>query len=460
MNRLFFAFLLLYLGLVSGCSLLRTSEQPSGINLPEQWSKSTSALVQQPVAWWKNFNDPQLDSLIEQSLSKNNDFKAATLRVRRAQLQAAQVDTNLTPSVAIGGSSGFFRTFNPRDTTRTIGASASVSYELDFWGKLALQREAAELEVAATDADCQVFALSTVSTTARLYWQIAYLNQLLSLSRTDIESAEKILTLTKVKYETGAVGELNKVLAELNLYNQQAFYTQLMQQRVEARHAFAIMFDQPPNSSVFEPMALQEVALPTVAAGIPAEILANRPDLRSAELRLRATLLNVDITRTAFYPTFSLTATLGATSFALENLARDAVASLGASLALPFVQWNSMSLAIGVSKAQYEEAVINFRQRLYIALAEVEDALSARTQLIEEESKLGLVRARTKRAETIAHTRFVEGITDIQVWLNAQASLRGAERSVMTNRLNQLNNQVNIYKTLGLGTTSSSFTCR
>jgi NodT family efflux transporter outer membrane factor (OMF) lipoprotein len=411
------------------------------------------------VPWWKKFNDPQLDSLIDQALRSNNDFKAAIIRVRRAQLQAGLEDTNRTPSIAVGTSTGISHTFDPQATYHSSGMSSSMSYELDLWGKLSAQRDAAHWEAQATDADCQAFALSLLGTTARLYWQVAYLNQLLTLNTADIDSAEKTLNLTKAKYNAGAVSAINTVQAELNLSTQQAFRTQLVQQRVEARHALAILFNQPPQSDVVDPSMLPNNPLPTIAAGLPADVLANRPDLHAAELRLRSSLNNVDITRTSFYPTLSLTGSFGTVSTSLLNLLQNPIATLGAGLSLPFIQWNSTQLAIRVSKVQYEEAVVNYRQRLYTALAEVEDSLSARMQLMEEEKKLVLAKSQARRAESIAHTRFKAGFTDVQLWLDAQASLRSAERSIAINRLNQLNNQVNLYKSLGLGAKSSNINC-
>jgi len=233
----------------------------------------------------------------------------------------------------------------------------------------------------------------------------------------------------------------------------------LVQQRVEARNALAILLNQPPESDVAEPPELSKAPLPSVSAGIPAEILANRPDLHAAELRLRESLVNVDVTRTSFYPTFTLTGSLGTASTTLVNLLRNPIATLGAGLSLPFVQWNTMQLSVRVSQTQYEEAVVNYRQRLYTALAEVENSLSARTQMVAEEEKLRLAVTQAQRAESIARFRFKSGFTDLQQWLYAQSSLRNAERSLILNRLNQLNNMVNLYKALGLGAASNPIGC-
>jgi outer membrane protein TolC len=298
-----------------------------------------------------------------------------------------------------------------------------------------------------------------LGTTARLYWQLAYLNQSLELNEVDLESAEKTLAMAKLRYESGSVSELSVVQAEMNLLTQQNFRGQLLQQRVEARNALAILFNQPPQSEVVDPPKLQDGPLPAVAAGIPAEILANRPDLHAAELRLRAALVNIDVTRSSFYPTFSLTGFLGATSTSLQGLPQNSSASASLGLSLPFLQWNTAQLTIRVSKTQYEEALLNFRQRLYSALMEVENNLAGRLQLMDEEKKLTMLRAQAQRADSIARTRFEEGYTDIQPWLDAQASLRNAEHSVLLNRMNQMNNLVNLNKALGLGATSSQIVC-
>lgn len=287
-------------------------------------------------------------------------------------------------------------------------------------------------------------------TTARLYWQIAYLNQLVALGEADIAYAQKVLDIVRSKYAAGAVSGLNVAQAELNLSSQQAAHTQLVQQRAAARHALAILFDQPPESAVAERTTLPDAALPVIAAGLPAAILGNRPDLRAAESRLRESMANVDVTRTSFYPTLTLTGSVGTASTALVNFLKNPVATLGAGLVLPFVQWNTRQLSIRVSETQYEEAVVSFRQRLYTALAEVEDGLSARTQLALEADRLGLAVTQARRAEAIAQSRYLAGATEVQLWLDAQAALRNAERSQLANRFNQLGNQATLYRTLGL----------
>lgn len=446
--------------LLGGCgSLMQTSWQAPEVIVPEKWVAVTDPSIADSNTWWKNFGDPRLDELVDQALRTNNDFAAAVIRVRRAQLRAELIGTNRMPAAAAGLSAGVSRTFDPVANYRSSGSGVSLSYEVDLWGKLASERDAAHWAARASAADCRAYALSTIGTTLRLYWQVAYLNQHLALNAADVDYAEQTLALAKARHAAGAVSALNVAQAELNLANQQAYRTQLVQQRVEARNALAILLNQPPESAVVDPVRLSDAPLPPVAAGIPAAILANRPDLHAAELRLREALANVDVTRTSFYPSFSLTGSLGTSSTALTDLFRNPVATLGAGLALPFIEWNTRKLSVRVSESQYEEAVVNYRQRLYTALAEVENSLSARSQLLAEEEQLRVAVIQARRAESIARLRFESGYTDLQLWLIAQAGLRGAERSLLQNRLSQMNNLASLYKALGLGAASPPVAC-
>jgi NodT family efflux transporter outer membrane factor (OMF) lipoprotein len=459
MKKLLPCLLLASLAFLNGCGGLRPSWHAPEVAVPAKWDTETEALTGEGASWWKNFDDQQLEELVDKVLDNNNDFAAAVLRVRRARLQSELTDTNLTPSASVNANVSATRTYDPVSTSRSSGTSSFLSYELDFWGKLASTRDAARWAAQATEADCRAFGLSLVGTTARLYWQAAYLNQLLRLNASDVAYAESTLALARARYDAGAVSALDVTQAELNLSNQQAYRTQLVQQRVEAGHALALLLNQPPEVAMATPAALSETPLPVIAADLPAATLANRPDVRAAELRLRESFANVDVTRTSFYPTFALTGSLGTSSTTLLKLLENPVATLGLGLSLPFIQWNTTQLSIRISETQYEEAVLNYRQRLYTALAEVEGSLSARTQLMAEEERWRQALVLARRAESIAETRFKAGYTGIQSWLDAQSSLRSTERSLAQNRLNQLNNQVNIYKALGQGAVSERLRC-
>ncbi|MFH0131639.1 efflux transporter outer membrane subunit [Variovorax sp. VaC1] len=445
---------------LAGCTAFQPEQRAQRpIEMPQAWQQqkapqpaAMNAAAMPATRWWTAFNDRQLDTVIDSALSTNNNLAAAGIRVQRAQLQAGLANTNLTPGVV--GQTGTSRGYDLKRggvAGTTSSTQITLSYEVDLWGRLAALRSAADWELKATESDRQATALALVGTTAGLYWQTGYLNQRIALSEAGIEDGRRILALVRVKYAAGAVSGLDVAQAGQNLASQEAAHTQLLQQRVEARNALAILFDRPPEAMAVEPLQLPVAELPGIDAGLPASLLGRRPDLRAAELRLRGALANVDATRTGFYPTLSLTGSLGTSSTALGDLLKNPVGTLGAGLALPFLQWNTARMTVAVSQTQYEEAVLGFRQSLYTALSEVENALSSRTQLRDESGKLVLALQQAQRAETLSEVRYKAGATALQPVLDAKDRRRAAEVSLAQNRLNQLNATMTLYKALGGG---------
>jgi NodT family efflux transporter outer membrane factor (OMF) lipoprotein len=456
MNSLFkikYAFALSMLLLLAGCSGLVPRTQYTGpeVSLPPHWQEAgtTGTTVAAKEQWWQGFNDPMLSELIEKALTSNNDLAAAAIKVRRAQLAAKLTNTNLTPSVSVSASNSITRDLQNHTETQASGATATASYELDLWGKLASARDASRWEAEATESDRRSTALSLIGTVATDYWTIAYLNERIVTVEASIANAKRILELVEVKYQAGAVSALDKVQAKQTVASQRAQLTELQQQRTEARNALSILFNQAPENAVPERQRLPEGALPQVPAGIPASLLAQRPDLQAAEQRLVKYLAKVDNIRASYYPSLSLTGTLGTSSTSLIEVLRNPYTTLGAGLTLPFIQWNTMHLNVEISKTEYEEAVVNFRQTLYSALSDVESALAARKNYAEEIKQLNDSLELARKAEQLAEIRYQTGSTALQSLLDAQESRRDAERALAAVRLNQLKNCMKLYQALG-----------
>ncbi|GAB7126671.1 efflux transporter outer membrane subunit [Silvimonas sp. JCM 19000] len=450
MKTSFLALALVAGGVLSGCgSALQTQYHTPAASMPAQWSGAVDAVSPNRSAWWHAFNDPQLDALIERALASNNDLAVAGWKVRQARLQAGLTDTNLTPTVTVGANGSIEKPLDGGASTRAYGVTGSLSYEIDLWGKLARQRDVTQWEATATELDRQNTALTLVGTTADLYWQIAYLNQRITSTEQSIAYAERTLALVRTQHAAGASSGLDEVQSAQALATQRAGLATLLQQREEARNALAILFDQAPEHRSAELAQLPLGALPAVPAGVPADVLARRPDLQAAEARLRESLANVDYTRASFYPAFTLTGSVGTSSTSLSNVLRDPLGTLGAGLTLPFVQWNTTQLTIKVSQAQYQQAVVSFRQTLYSALADVENTLSARTQYLQEQTQRQLAFDYAVRAEKLSETRYRVGQTGVKDWLDQQEARRTADLSLAENRYNQLLNLMKLYQSVG-----------
>jgi NodT family efflux transporter outer membrane factor (OMF) lipoprotein len=438
--------------LLAGCgTLMHTPYQRPEVELPQTWTHSHENLGSTQGRWWEGFGDPSLNRLVAEALERNNDLAAAAIRVRQAQLQAELAGSALLPSLNVAGSASHSRELrsNTRETN-TFGTSVSSSYKADIWGELTSEYDAARWEAQASEEDRANTALALTGTTASLYWQIGYLNQRVALSEASIAYARRTLELVRVQKAAGAATSLEILEAERSLASQEANHATLVQQRVEARNGLAILFDSPPHRlETSEPHALDRIQLPEVAAGLPAYLLARRPDLRAAEARLRSALAATDASRASFYPSINLSGSLGRSSEELSRIVSNPIGTLAVDLALPFVQWRDMQRTVKNSEAEYEQAVRAFRQTLYNALAEVENSLSARQQYRDQGEKLELTLRAARQTEELYRIRYLAGGSPLKTWLDAQENRRQAEINLATNRLSQLQNHIALVKALG-----------
>jgi NodT family efflux transporter outer membrane factor (OMF) lipoprotein len=394
--------------------------------------------------WWTAFDDEGLNRFVESVLESNNGLAAAAIAARRARAQADlnAAQTGVQISAGVNGGA------NTEDDKSSYSASGALSYELDLWGRVAAERNAARWEAEATDEDRQAVALALVGSAATLYYQLAYLNLQIESAEESLAYAERAKTLVDAQYNAGAVSGLEVSEAEQTVQTQRASLTSLTQSRVETRNAMAALRDGEPWPEAAEPSSLPQ-NLPDVEAGLPADVLARRPDLRAAEMRLESTLASGQATQRSYYPSITLTANASGASTSLADLISNPVGAIAAAISFPFLQANEMRLATRVTEAQYEEAALSFRQTLQEALVEVENALSARTQLKTRSDQLEAALTASQTGETLYEARYRAGATTLREWLDAQERRRQADLTLQQNRLNELTNQVSLYLALG-----------
>jgi NodT family efflux transporter outer membrane factor (OMF) lipoprotein len=302
-----------------------------------------------------------------------------------------------------------------------------LSYEVDLFGKLARQTEAKRWEALATEQDLQATAQSLIGTTAKLYWQLAYYNESRTTAEQSLATSQKLYDLVKVQYQAGAVSGLDLTQAEQSVQSQKASLSQIQQSLVETRTAIAVLLHMPVQQlSIDEPQRLPRLALPSIAAGLPADILSRRPDLKAAELRLRESLATKDATTASYYPSISLTGNLGSSSTSLTQLLKNPALTLGASLSLPFLQYNDMKRDLAISQLDYEKAIVQYRQTLYQAFADVENALSARTELSQQVQLQQRNLELAEKVERLTQVRYRYGAVALKTLLDQQETTRTA----------------------------------
>ncbi|WDE15596.1 efflux transporter outer membrane subunit [Acinetobacter schindleri] len=453
--------LLLGSSLVGCAAVVKTPYEQPSIAVPGSFQNNTalSKQIYDDVLadqWWTLFKDPQLNTLVEDVLSRNSNLAVAGINLQQARIQARQ--TQSQQGIRIGDarvSTG--RQFSlDGDGDRSTGISLGypgLSYELDLFGKLANQTEAARWEARATEQDLQATAQSLIGTTAQLYWQLAYLNERYSVVQQNLATAQKTYDLVRVQYRAGAVSGLDLTQAEQAIQSQQATLSQIEQQRVETRTALAVLMNMPVQQlSIQEPQRLPNIALPAIAAGLPASLLSRRPDLNAAELRLRKALANKDANKASYYPSISLTGSLSTgigTSTSLSDALKNPVATLGAGLTLPFLQWNDMKRDLQVNELEYEKTILQYRQTIYEAFADVENALSNRTELTKQVELQRRNVELAEKTERLTEVRYRNGAVALKNLLDAQETTRNARLSLVQTRQNQYNAYVTLLQALG-----------
>lgn len=438
--------------MLSGCgALISTPYQRPDLNVPAVWAQGSTQQNASTTHWWEAFNDPVLTDLINQALTRNNNVGKALLNVRRAQLLAGLARENEHIQLGTRVQADRSKPLDGGSTSRSHSLNLSASWEADLWNRLGSTTDAAKLEAMATSEDYQAIRLSLTGTVTSLYWRIAYLNERLAASTSSIAYTRQTLALVQARHEAGQVSALELAEARQSLETQRAADSALQQERIEQRNALALLFDATSAPAFPEPQSLNDALLPSVDAGLPAALLAQRPDLRASELRLRKSLKTVDATRASYYPDLSLTGALGYSSTALGMLLQNPIGALGAGLTLPFLQWQQMQMDISVSRTDYEMAVHDFRQTLYQALVDVENALAARRQLQEQAGMRERALGYAREAEAIYQARYQAGAETLQSWLNAQETRRSAQITLSEARLSQLLNYVALSEALGGG---------
>ncbi|AKG68036.1 RND transporter [Serratia fonticola] len=441
--------------LLSGCGALTKSDyQRPMLSVPAEWrvQETGSGYLQHTDHWWDNFEDPQLSVLIGRVLTSNNDLAIAGLQLQQARLAAGLKNTNLTPTAtASGGVSNSKNLRQNTNSTESYNSGLELSYEVDLWGKLARTREQAQWQAEAKEQDRQNTALTLIGNTAQYYWQIANLNQQIKQQQAGLEIGQQTLAMVQSRYDAGAAGQLDLQQAQQSLINRENTYRTLQQQREENRNALAILFNRSPTDRQAERRSLDITQEVPVASALPVEVIARRPDVQAAEKNLRAALAGSDVERLNFYPTLSLSASLNAGSTIFQQWFSNPSRSLGSSVALPFLNWNTVQLTIEIADLDVKQAAIAFRSQVYNALADVDNAMSQRLsyqqQKINQQRNLRLGQQRL----ALANSQYQAGAVSLQTLLDAEDALLTIESNLSDLQYNYLNATMKLWLALGGG---------
>jgi multidrug efflux system outer membrane protein len=455
---------------LSGCiNMAPKHERPAlstaGAYDPEY--RPDGAIAASKISWRDYFTDPRLGALIQSAIANNRDLAAATARIEQARAQYRIQDSRRLPEL-VANASGT-RTRQPLDEVIPGGdqsASGSITYnrfnvgvgvtafELDFWGRLANLSEAARSEYLATVAAQRAFYLSLIGDVASTYYQLIENEQQIALAEATAQSREEGLRIAKLRLDAGVTSALPYRQAETLLTQAEQ---QLAAQQLAAattRNQLAVLVggqipaDLPPGKSLADQPPLGQVD-----AGLPSDLLLQRPDIVAAEERLRGARANIGAARAAFFPTISLTGSGGFTSSALDRLfdGGSKTWSFGPSISLPIFDWGAREADLGLAKARAVEAVANYDSTVQNAFREVSDGLAGRRWLADQVTALERGVAAQEKIAHLARARYREGVADYLEVLDAERNLFTAQQQLLATHRAQYQNLVTLFIALGGG---------
>lgn len=448
--------LLLATTVLSGCAVGQAYHRPN-VALPAHFSESTGSPPMWPSkTWWEGFGSPQLDAYIAQADSQNFDIAAAIARVQEADAQARIAGAALLPSITGGGAANTDRTV----TTRTATANAyhmgdlgvDASYEVDFWGKNHDTAEAAKQTALAAAYDQQVIALTVTSSVAMTYFQALALQDQITVAQNNLAAAQQMLTGIQTEFASGLTTELNIQQQQAVVDTLRASIPPLELQLQQATDSLAILLGEPPENIKLQAGSLLDLKMPEVAPGLPAGLLARRPDVHEAEAQLIAANANIKAARAAFLPSFTLTGQYGLESVGLASFAPPtAIFALGAGLVQPIFEGGALTGQLDYSKARYAELLDDYRKSIVSALGNVEDGLAAVQQTGQQLSAQTDVVTAAQRAYEISEAQYHAGTIDLLTVLSTETTLFQAQQMLIQIRLAHAQALVSLFQALGGG---------
>jgi NodT family efflux transporter outer membrane factor (OMF) lipoprotein len=442
---------------LSGCAVGPDYRHPV-VALPAGWREAdaTGHAVWPAEDWWRGFGSPQLNDYIAKAEAQNFNIAAAVARVREADAQARIAGAVLLPSVTATGSGGPQRTILVNSSRplnyHQFNLGVDASYELDFWGKNHATVEAAKETAIASRYDQQVIALATVSSVAITYFQALSLRDQISVTENNVAAAEQMLGGIRAQFQRGTVTNLNIAQQETVVNGLRALIPPLRQQLTQAIDALAILIGEPPENVKLAPETLLDLSMPAVAPGLPAELLARRPDVAEAEANLIAANANIKVARAEFFPTVTLTAQGGIESLALAGFAPPAaIYGLTGGITQPIFEGGLLKGQLEYTKARYTELLDDYRNSIISALSNVEDGLAGVQQTGEQVAAEAAAVKTAQRAYQISSVQYHAGTVDLVTVLTAENTLFPDENLLVQARLAHVQQLVSLFQALGGG---------
>jgi NodT family efflux transporter outer membrane factor (OMF) lipoprotein len=442
---------------MAGCSVA-PSTPLSAVEWPTaaRFSAQPEPAAAEPMnfGWRQYFADPVLQRLLEQALVGNRDLRVAQLGIAQAAAQLGLREAERMPAVGVGVAGSSAQQPNGSQL-RIVNSGAQFSaWELDFFGRLANLSDAARAQLLASQEASRAARLALVAAVASAWLNLIADEELLALTEQTLATREESLRLTRLRFDNGAASELDFRQAQSLAEGAKVVRAQQQRQRALNRNALALLLGAPgAELPDFSARRLGDVKLSELPAGLPSRVLAARPDIRQAEQTLLAANANIEAARAAFFPRVTLTGAFGSVSRDLSGLFAGGSWGFTVAPALlqPIFDGGRNRSLLESARVARELALTQYERAIQTGFREIADALASRGTLLEQLSAQAAVAEAERVRLDLAQLRYQNGIASYLDLLDAQRSLFTANQAVIQTRLQLLQNQVLLFRSLGGG---------
>jgi len=452
--------------LLAACAGLKPDYTKPAVDLPAGWRDAPADGVQaRDARWWKVYGDPVLDRLVDEALAHNANVMLAIARVDEARAALSATSADQRPQVSASANRSRTRVSQRGPTPLPQGVdpqfndtrvAAGVSYEIDLWGRLRNATQAARAELLASEAARETVLITLTSDVAQGYFALRAFDGQLEATRRSLAARSEALGMQKKRFDVGDISEFDYRQLQADVAADRALLPVLELQRAQQENALAVLLGKSPRA-IYEG-ALEAGSDPedrtlaiVVPAGLPSDLLLRRPDLIQAEQTLIAANARVAVARAAYFPTLSLTGTLGSESVALSDLFTGPAGMWQAALAAgqPIYAGGRIDAQVQAAGARERQALAQYQLAIQNAFRDVRDALvaqaKARERLEAESERVTALRTTLR----FARLRYQNGMTGQLEVLDAERNLLAAEQ----NRIDALRSQraaiADLFKALG-----------
>ena len=446
--------------LLSSCHIYKAYDRPEDISTEGLYRDTalTNSAVESDTAnfgnvpWREVFTDPLLQGYIEQALTNNADLRSAMLNVESAQAALMSARLTYLPQIGLSPQGTLTNWDKGTATSKTYSIPVTASWQIDLFGQILNPKRAAQVSLKQAQFSQQAVQTQLIANTANIYYTLLMLDRQLEITENTADVLKKYVETMEAMYEYGSVNSAAIEQSRSSYAQVVASLSDLRQSLTEAENSFCLILNEPAHA--IERGVLEDQALPTdFSAGVPIQLLSNRPDVKAAEMTLAACYYNTNSARAAFYPSITLSGSAGWTNNSGTGIVNPGklLASLIGSLTQPLFYRGSNIARLKQAKAQEEQAKISFQTALLNAGNEVSNALALyQNTLSKVNSRTMQVNSSRKAAEDTKELFNLGTSTYLEV-LTAQQSYLSAQLSEVSDTFDQMQAVINLYQALGGG---------